>query len=166
MKDKKFSVLLTAFHGTSSEKIIQSFGDEYYKLILVNDKGSSVNQLISAIDIHRPDYIISFGQKPVIKDKIYIEFIGREKGIMYETNFDVEKLEYAFKHVGFTVCKSYNAGTSYCNHIYANGLKYLREKEYEGKMVFIHVPFAKNMLSLSEYSTSLKSAIEVYFNIE
>ncbi|MBQ8596830.1 MAG: hypothetical protein IJ409_03470 [Lachnospiraceae bacterium] len=166
MKDKKFSVLLTAFQGTSSEKIIQSFGDEYYKLILVNDKGNSVNQLISAIDVHRPDYIISFGQKPVIKDKIYIEFRGRENDTIYETNFDVEGLEDAFENVGFSVCKSYNAGTSYCNHIYVNGLKYLREKEYEGKMVFVHVPFAKNMSSLVEYAVSVKRAVEMFLGVE
>lgn len=166
MKDKKFSVLLTAFQGTASEKIIGRFGDEYYKLILVNDKNNSVNQLISAIDVYRPDYIISFGQKPVIKDKIYIEFRGREKDTICETDFDVERLQYTFENVGFSVRTSYNAGTSYCNHIYVNGLKCLREKEYEGKMVFIHVPFEKNISSLVDYAVGVKCAIEVFFDIE
>lgn len=166
MKDEKFSVLLTAFQGTASEKIIKIFGDAYVKLILENDKSNSVEQLISAIDAYRPDYIISFGQKPAIKDKIYIERSGREKSVICETDFDVERLQHAFASVGFSVRISDNAGTSYCNHIYVNGIKYLKETEYDGKMVFIHVPFEKNIRDFVKYSEEVKRGIEVFLEIE
>ena len=165
MKDEKFSVLLTAFQGTSSEKIIKNFGDAYVKLILVNDKSNSVDQFISAVDEYRPDYIISFGQKPAIKDKIYIERIGREKSAIYETDFDIELLQHIFESIGFSVRISDNAGTSYCNHIYVNGMKHLRELECEGKMVFIHVPFEKNIRDFVKYSDEVKRGIEAFLKI-
>ena len=165
MKDKRFSVLLTAFQGTSAEKIIRDFADAYDKLILVNDKKESVNQLISAIDEYKPDVIINFGQKPVIKNKIYIELRGKETDKVYQTTIDVEKFQCAFEKVDFDVCISYNAGTSYCNHLYANGLKYLEEKGNKAKMVFIHVPFEKNMSDLGAYIVGVKKAIEMFCQI-
>lgn len=45
----KSSVLLTAFRGTSSEKLAACFDDTYKKIILENDKDASVEQLVNAL---------------------------------------------------------------------------------------------------------------------
>jgi len=40
---------------------------------------------------------------------------------------------------------SHNAGTSFCNRLYWNCLQYITENKLETKMVFVHMPFAKNI---------------------
>ena len=40
---------------------------------------------------------------------------------------------------------SHNAGTSFCNQLYLNVLKYIFQNDIHTKMVFIHIPFMKNI---------------------
>lgn len=155
-------VLLTAFQGTSSERLINCFDNGYQKLILENDKDKSVKQLISVLESRAIDWIISFGQKPVIKDKIYIELVGRIGEKIYPSNFDIDRLVCAFKSADIPVRLSDNAGTSFCNHIYAEGLKYLTGSEQEANMVFLHIPFEKNILDFHDYSDRLIQAMDSF----
>ena len=67
------NVLLTAFENTSSELFVKAFDEKYRKLILKNDKVKSILQFENELKSHEYDYVFSFGQKPVIIDKIYIE---------------------------------------------------------------------------------------------
>ncbi|MBD5146004.1 MAG: hypothetical protein HDT21_08915 [Ruminococcus sp.] len=155
----KSSVLLTAFRGTSSEKLVACFDDTYKKIILKNDKNASVEQLVNALENNKISYIFSFGQKPVIMNKIYIELAGRTGDTIYKTAFDTDRLNAVLSRNGFPVRVSSNAGTSFCNHIYACGLKYISENHYDAKMVFIHVPFEKNISDLEDYSRRLIGAL-------
>lgn len=156
---KKSAALLTAFQGTSSEKLIARFDDTYRKIILENDKNASVSQLDDALESSTIGCIISFGQKPVIKDKIYIEIAGRIGGTLYKTALDTDRLAEILSRRGFPVRVSSNAGTSFCNHLYACGLKHISENHYSTKMVFIHVPFEKNISDFKDYSDRLIKAI-------
>ena len=160
VKPRTPKILLTAFKGTSSEKVIGCFDEAYRRLILENDKVISVNQLISELENDRFDYVISFGQKPVIKDKIYVECSGRLGDTEYETDFDIIRLVSALKLNGFSVHISNNAGTSYCNNLYARGLKIILERAYKGRMVFIHIPFEKNISDFNDFSDRLIKAIQ------
>lgn len=66
------NILLTAFYGSSSELLLKH--TEIYKtLILPNDKVKDSERLIDTISKRKFDYIISFGQKPNIKNKVHIE---------------------------------------------------------------------------------------------
>lgn len=159
-KKKLPSILLTAFKGTSSERLLHCFDDSYSKLLLENNKDRSVNQLISMLESSAFDYIISFGQKPVIKDKVYIELVGRLGDTLYETDFEVDSLTSILIDYDFSVRTSSNAGTSFCNHIYAHGLKVIMEKTYKTKMVFVHVPFAKNISDFEHFSGKLIQAVD------
>ena len=152
-------VLLTAFRGTSSEKLVACFDDTYKKIILENDKTVSVEQLVNALENNKISYIFSFGQKPVIMDKIYIELAGRIGDTIYKTAFDTDTLTSILNRNDFLVRISSNAGTSFCNHIYACGLKHISENHYGAKMVFIHVPFEKNISDFEDYSRRLISAL-------
>ena len=155
----KSAVLLTAFRGTSSEKLVSCFDDAYRKIILENDKNTSVKQLVDALENDNINYIFSFGQKPVVKDKIYIELAGRIGDTIYKADFDTDALASALNRHGFSVRISSNAGTSFCNHIYACGLKHISENHYDAKMVFIHVPFEKNISDFEDYSRRLIGAL-------
>lgn len=105
------------------------------------------------------NYIFSFGQKPVIADKIYIELAGRSGDTSYKTDFDTDRLSSILSRHDFSVRISSNAGTSFCNHIYACGLKRISENHYNAKMVFIHVPFEKNISDFEDYSRRLIGAL-------
>ena len=155
----KSAVLLTAFRGTSSEKLAACFDDTYKKIILENDKNTSVEQLVSALENNNISYIFSFGQKPVIMDKIYIELAGKFGDTIYKTDFHTDRLAAFLSSHDFPVRISSNAGTSFCNHIYACGLKHISENHYDAKMVFIHVPFEKNISDFEDYSRRLIGAL-------
>ena len=91
------------------------------------------------------DFVISFGQKPNIKNKVYIETTARDGESSIDTDFDIEYLRNMFVKNGIPSKISHNAGTSYCNSIYRSGLCYIAEHKLKAKMVFLHVPFAKNI---------------------
>lgn len=156
-------ILLTAFRNTSSEKLIRCFGEKYHTLILENDKAESIRQLYSGFDCLSPDYAICFGQKPVIRDKLYIETAGRSENTCRMTSFDTDRLVCALEQSGLSVRISDNAGTSFCNNLYFHGLEYIKKNSCGIKMVFIHIPFEKNISDFSSFSERLDSALDIFF---
>lgn len=143
-------ILLTAFKNTSSEKLVESI-KEFDRLIFENDKIKSVKQLEQALQNEKFRYIFSFGQRPVIKDKIHIEGRAFIDGEALETSFDIAHIQQAFERHNIAVKLSHNAGTSYCNNIYYHGMKMIAEKNLNTEMVFIHIPFIKNISISSEF---------------
>ena len=158
------NTLLTAFRGTSSERLISCFDGEFHKLILENHKGKSVNQLIQLLKGNNFDYVISFGQKPVIRDKLYIELTGKINNVSYKTDFDADRFIDSLTRFGFSVHTSNNAGTSFCNNIYAHGLKFIKENTLKTRMIFVHVPFEKNISDFGDFSDKLIKAAEELIN--
>lgn len=157
------NILITAFKNTSSERILKYFGEEYTKLILANDKTKSEKQLREILTQNRFDHIISFGQRPNIKSKIHIETQAKRGDEILKTDLEYERLLSAFKANGIEGKLSHNAGTSFCNHIYFFGLDYLRQNASECKMVFIHVPFEKNLENLEIFAEKTENAL-IQFN--
>lgn len=137
-------IMITAFSGTSSEWLIRDI-DECRILILPNDKVKDSEMLIEAISKETFDYVIGLGQRPNIKDKVHIETTARRGEASIDTDFDCESLKQLFKNEGIIAKISDNAGTSFCNELYYNGLKYIKENGLDTKMVFVHVPFMKNI---------------------
>ncbi len=78
------------------------------------------------------------------------------KGSSLETGFNCEYLKRLLSQNGIMAKLSQNAGTSYCNSIYWNGMSYLAEHSLHTKMVFLHVLFRKNIGAMEE---SLKSIL-------
>lgn len=160
--DSEMNILLTAFINTSSELLIKSFCDNYDKLILENNKKQCFSQFKDKIEAKNYDYVFSFGQKPVISDKVYIEQYAKNDKGTYETTIDITKFANAFMSSALTVKLSKNAGTSYCNYLYAQGLEYLILSNLTTKMIFIHVPFSKNITDFNNFSQKIKDAIGNY----
>ena len=152
------SILLTAFKNTSSEILINSING-FDRLILENDKIKSVEQLERALQNKNFRYVLSFGQRPVIKDKIYIEDRASINGEVLKTSFDTASIKQVFCNNKIAVRLSYNAGTSYCNNIYYHGMKMIAEKRLNTEMVFIHIPFMKNISSPEAFFRSAEKGI-------
>lgn len=151
-------ILLTAFKNTSSEALVKSIKG-YDRLVLENNKIKSVKQLEQALQNEHFRYILSFGQRPVIKDKIYIEDRALINGELLETSFDTTRIKRAFNDYKIAVKLSHNAGTSYCNNIYYHGMKMIAENRMNTEMVFIHIPFMKNISNPAELFNSVKKGI-------
>lgn len=160
------NVLLTAFQGTSAERLIRQFDSRYDKVILCNSKPRSVEQLTHALALREYRFIISFGQKPVIKEKVYLELCAKLDGTVLQTLFPVFRLAEALTANGIAIKFSYNAGTSFCNHLYACGLRHLAQNAANSEMVFIHIPFQKNISYFDSFSRKLRTAIDQYLLAE
>ena len=157
------NILLTAFCGTSAESLVKST-TAYKTLILPNDKIKDSEKLIDAILVEKPDYVISFGQRPNIKDKVHIETKAKDREFSIGTNFDYDKLKQLFEQNGIVSKISNNAGTSFCNQLYLNGLKYISQNKLNTKMVFVHIPFEKNISDFESFSMHFAKSIKSLTN--
>ena len=150
-------ILLTAFHGTSAELLIKGAESDlqYRVLCLPNDKMRDAELLIEVLTRETFDYVVSLGQRPNIKDKVHIETRACKEELSITTSFNYEKLKSMLEQAGLPAKLSDNAGTSFCNELYWNGLRYLKESKSATKMVFIHVPFEKNISDIDEFGHKL-----------
>ena len=134
-------ILYTAFNGQdNSSKILldKIIAENTDKLYLRNSFDTSVKQLISKLKKY--ETIISFGQAPLDKDTIKIEVVGKKEKELYKTDFNYSKIKEDIEKTGFKVEISEDAGNFLCNNLYYNGLKYIKEKNINCKMIFIHIP--------------------------
>lgn len=152
------NILFTVFRGTSSELLLEENG--WQGLLLPNDKEKDAKLLVQELSSGIYNFVFSFGQKPNIKDKVYIETMARNAGEVLETGFDCGKLADAFRREGMEVRISHNAGTSFCNHIYWNGLEYIRENGLKVKMVFVHIPMRKNISDFGKFCEGIRVVTE------
>lgn len=151
-------VLLTAFCGTSAEKLIRGT-DDYTNLYLPNDRQKDSEKLIHSLSQKTFDLVISFGQKPNVKNKVYIETTAHEGGNYIFTNADYKKMKDCFTKNGLFPIISNNAGTSFCNCLYLNGLKYIFQNNMNTKMIFVHIPFLKNISDFIEFKNMIFSSL-------
>lgn len=151
-------ILMTGFCGTSSELIVKKAACK--SLILPNDKALDSQILLEELSLRDYKYIFSFGQKPNIRDKVYIETTARSGRECLHTDFPYDKLRDALEAENAAVRISDHAGTSFCNALYWNVLKYIRDKGSETKIVFLHIPFCKNMTSSEDFCEKILLSID------
>lgn len=159
-------ILMTGFRGTSSELLIKKA--DCKSLILPNDKNLDAKILLTQIQ-GSPEsikYIFSFGQKPNIKDKIYIETAARNGSKCLYTDLAYDKLEDALRTEHIEVWLSDHAGTSFCNALYWNVLKYIYEQGLQTKMIFLHIPFRKNITASGDFYERIQKGIGNYLSNE
>ena len=157
----KQKILLTAFCGTSAELLVRDMksNSQYKILYLSNDKKKDSELLIGALKQETFDTVISLGQRPNIKDKVHIETRACKGNERIETAFDCKRLKVTLEQAGLVAKFSDNAGTSFCNELYWNGLKYIEENELNTKMVFVHVPFLRNIGDIKYFGEKLLTGI-------
>ncbi len=155
---EKRKILMTAFCGTSAQSLVERVNG-CKTIFLPNDKVRNSELLIRAISEERFDEVICFGQRPLIRDQVHIETTARDQTFSIDTNFDCEKLKRLLEANGIAVEISHNAGTSFCNRLYLNGLNYIFQNNLETKMVFIHILFEKN---ITDFGLFCEKVLDVF----
>lgn len=155
------NILLTGFRNTSAELLLKDTHG-FKTIILPNDRIVDAQMLIGMISKESFDLVISVGQRPNIKNKVHIETTAADAKDSVVTGFDCCGLAKLFEKKGIPAQISYNAGTSYCNQLYLNGLRYLYQNNSATQMVFIHIPFEKNITDFADFQKRFYSVVEVY----
>lgn len=122
------------------------------KLYLRNSFITSVKQLQKKIKLDNYDLIVSFGQAPLEQDNIRIEVVGKNTTEIYESDFDYSQLKEKLEKNNYKTDVSRDAGNYYCNNIFFNGLKYIKENDLKCKMIFIHIPFIDKIGNIEDLS--------------
>lgn len=148
MEERK--ILMTAFRGTSAQSLVERVTG-CKTLFLPNDRIRDSELLIQAISDGCFDEVVCFGQRPLIRDQVHIETTARDQTLSIDTSFDYESLKRLLQANGVAVKISHNAGTSFCNRLYLNGLQYIFQNQLKTKMIFIHIPFAKNITDFDRF---------------
>lgn len=157
-------ILLTAFAGESNtSKLLLDHVTAKHKKILTNSFVSSGKQLIEAVQETSPDLIIAFGQKP--KTACICIEIQAHKGDVIKTNFDYSRLLTSLNERNIKYEISDNAGNYLCNHVYYEGLRYIKDNNLSTMMIFIHVPGTKSFRDFDEVSQWLDHIVEEDSNI-
>lgn len=157
----KGGILLTGFSNTSSELLIHQAGD-YKTIILPNDKVRDSEIVIGAISDAEFDYVFCFGQKPVLKDKVTIEVTAKEGDLWIDTSFPYRELKELFEENGVRVNISHNAGTSFCNKLYYNCMKYVVQRGMRTKIIFVHIPVYQNIIDRKTFFEKIIDVVEKY----
>jgi len=141
------NILVLGFEGNnnSSKILLDNINNSINLdcLYLKNDFIISVNQFKNKIIENDYDIIFAFGQKPNIKS-IYLEIYAKDNNKKLKTNYNYNELNNYLKNY-YNIKISENAGNYLCNNIYYNGLKYIYENKLIIKMVFLHIPYMKNI---------------------
>lgn len=155
MKNK---IKISAFSNTSSEIIVKKW--DFKKIFLPSDKVKDSEIVIK--ELEDTDYFICLGQKPAIKNKICLELVAKNNADEIKTNFEIEKLIEEFKKNDIQIIKSTNPGKSYCNQVYWNSLNYIKDNSLNCKILFVHVPFEKNIENIADFAEKIKKSIHLY----
>lgn len=158
---KMDNILLTAFVRSSSEFFLRQV-TEYETLLLPNDKIRDSEILQENLTKRQFDYVFCFGQKPIIKDKVSIECTGKDGMGCIETTFNCNELLSDFRTHGIDAKISSNAGTSFCNQLYVNSLRYISQYGMKTKIVLIHIPFLKNITDRELFFKKIIDTIETF----
>lgn len=155
-------VLIVFFSETSAETLSENL--LYDKLALPSDKMKDVEILFNKLSEKDYDYIICIGQKPGITDAIRIETEAHGDTTLY-SSADCGTLSELFKKSGIEAEKSIRPGNSFCNNIYWHGLNYLVENGKSSKMLFLHIPFEKNISDIEEFTQLTVEVINQFVNM-
>lgn len=86
------------------------------------------------------DFVIMFGVDKKLKNMIKIELVAEYDGVVARTKADTEKMKRCFDEAGIQ-CSISDKPTYYlCNAAYFHMLQ-----KMDGRVIFIHIPTAKNV---------------------
>ena len=153
--EEKSHMTLLAFQNTSAETLVK--GMDFPIVLLPSDKIKDSEIAIAKIQIS--ETIICFGQKPQIKNKICLELVAHNNEVTIPTNFELESFKKKLDENNITYSESQNPGTSYCNLVYWNALKFIRDNKCNCKFLFIHIPFEQNIGNIAELREKLNRVL-------
>lgn len=137
-------VLLAGFQNTSAQSLITQASDADI-LLLPSNKMLDGEMLTERLANGCYDLAVCIGQKPGLNNKICIETTAKSEKEDIITTVDCERLALLFSSEGLQSKLSHRAGTSFCNEVYLKGLRFVRNRKINTAVVFIHIPFEKNI---------------------
>lgn len=156
-------VLLTAFreNNNSSKLLLDKVnGRNIIKKLLTNSFDGCEREILRYISVYNPEYIISFGYKPLI-NKLYIETSACCDDLCISTNFDISFLIKSLQGVNLPFKMSDKAGNYLCNYVYYKGLEFLKQSNSKARMIFIHVPDVKRFQNIDVVASWLNDFCDV-----
>ena len=66
---------------------------------------------------------------------------------------------YIYTNTKYSISK--NAGNYLCNNIYYEGMKYIKEKSLDVKMIFIHIPSINTEFNFEKVSKVISNFIQM-----
>lgn len=165
MERIKLKILLTGFKGThnSSKVLLDKIETNcnVEKLYLENDFCRCTQQLKEKLKYQEYDLVISFGQKPITKS-ICLETVGYYNQLELLSNYDYEPLIRFLEEKNYGMKLSKRPGNYLCNHIFFHGLQYIKENSMKTKMIFIHIPYLKNIVDIDYMGKAFSEFIDMY----
>lgn len=152
-------ITLLAFKNTSAESLVK--GMDFPTFLLPSDKEKDTEILLPQIE--KSKNIICLGQKPGLKNKLALELLAKLGRQSLSTNFDLKNFEKELETNNIPYAESHRPGTSFCNLLYWNGLKFIKENNLNCRLLFIHLPFLENMGNVEELKKGLERVIKSYF---
>lgn len=156
-------VLLTAFreNNNASKLLLDKVnGGNITKKLLTNSFDGCEREILRYISVYNPEYIISFGYKPLI-NKLYIETSACCDDLCISTNFDISFLIKSLQGVNLPFKMSDKAGNYLCNYVYYKGLEFLKQSNSKARMIFIHVPDVKRFQNIDVVASWLNDFCDV-----
>lgn len=141
-------ILITAFSGadTLARRLSDALPHEDFAFLTVpTAREESVHRLCRAIarEKGRLRYVIAFAQREGVG--IHVETCARARDGWFRTDFPVAQWMLCAAACGLPAYLSQNAGSSHANHLYAEGLRFLRDNPaYRCRMLLCHVPPPEN----------------------
>ena len=151
-------IVVAGFDGerNSSKILIDTLPSNYKKIYLKNDKLQSVHQIKDILN--NKTIVFAFGQKPLIKDKIFIEIKAKLGNQTIYLNYPVANLSESLKDT-YDVKISENAGSSYCNNLYFEILSHIKQNKLKDIIFFLHIPVLKNISDFNKISKAVELMI-------
>ena len=151
-------VLLAGFLGdnNSAKIILDKCSKNLKKLYLENDFQKCADQIQSAISCSHYEFVLTIGQKPVIKS-ICIELVGKYLCSSIQTQYDYNIFSDFFKNYGYKVRISSNAGNYLCNHVYYHSLNTIAKNNSNTKTLFVHIPYLNNISDVNHLALTVSN---------
>lgn len=160
-------ILITAFSGTAADTLMRRLYDSlphdvFAFLTVPTAREESVHGLCRTIvrERGRLRYVVSLAQREGIADRIHVETCARARDGWFRTDFPVARWMLCAAACGLPAYLSQNAGTMHANHLYAEGLRFLRDNPaYRCRILLCHVPPPENRTDAAGFAEKLAQVL-------
>lgn len=154
-------ILLTGYKARTSvvQTLLAKITGTCDMFLFTNSFATIQKEVVKLFQKNHYDYVILFGRKPRIKSP-FVELEANKNHETFSINFPLDELFSIFNEKNILYKTSVHPGNSYCNCAYYHVLKYIYENYCNTKVVFIHIPFAKNFKEMNLFAEGISLFLE------
>lgn len=160
---KGMKTLFAGFKGenNSSKLLLDALSSVSEKLYLTNSYKTSVSELTDRLMTNKYDQALIFGQwSRVAAGAVRLEAVAKKGRYRRLTTFPYRRYAAALRKQGLDVVLSEYAGNWLCNNVYFYGLKAVTEQSLRTKVLFVHLPKARQVADFWELAGMLEHGLE------